>query len=93
MQIRLEVEVEDIKNIEADELGELFLRLDKRKQEFFLERLADLDLEDVFVSFFKKYLRSLDIEEAREIINELDDEFMSFKGYKEKSRDFFKEIE
>lgn len=52
MQIRLEVEVEDIKNIEADELGELFLRLDKRKQELFLERLADLDLEDVFVSFF-----------------------------------------
>ena len=93
MQIRLEVEVEDIKNIEADELGELFLRLDKRKQELFLERLADLDLEDVFVSFFKNYLRSLDIEEAREIINELDNEFMSFKGYEEKSRDFFKEIE
>ena len=87
------MEVEDITNIEADELGELFLRLDKRKQELFLERLADLDLEDVFVSFFKNYLRSLDIEEAREIINELDDQFMSFKGYEEKSRDFFKEIE
>lgn len=93
MQIRKEIELYDLEDFNYEDVYHLFTELSEEEKIHFVIKVLYTDSHKYLnqLELLRAVLNDLGIEEARNILDTLNSEFLTLEEYREKNRKFYEE--